>query len=131
MTKRWTIFTSFFNFLYSFRLRRGGGEAKLCWVPFKKGLFDVRSFYKVLSSHDSTHFPWKSISRNKVLLRVAFFAWLTVSGKILTTDNMRKRRIIVFSKPSLLPCTGLCCMYKKSGEFVDHLLLHCEVASTL
>jgi hypothetical protein len=41
------LFTSFFNLLYSFKLR-WGGEDKLCWVPSKRGLFDVRSYYNVL-----------------------------------------------------------------------------------
>jgi len=55
-------------------------------------------------------------------LRVTFFAWSATLGKILTLDNLRKRRIIV---------VDWCCMCKKSGETVNHLLLHCEVASAL
>jgi hypothetical protein len=34
------LFTSFFNLLYSIKLRQGG-EDKLYWVPSKRGLFDV------------------------------------------------------------------------------------------
>jgi hypothetical protein len=55
-------------------------------------------------------------------LRVAFFAWSVTLGKIFTMDNLRKRRIIV---------VDWCCMCKKSGETIDHLLFHYEVASTL
>jgi hypothetical protein len=51
-----------------------------------------------------------------------FFAWLAVLGKILTTDSLRKQRIIIVK---------WCCMYKKSGESVDHLLLYCAVACAL
>jgi hypothetical protein len=36
--------------------------------------------------------------------------------------NLRKRQVIVINK---------CGMCKSSEETVDHLLLHCEVASTL
>jgi hypothetical protein len=43
-------------------------------------------------------------------------------GKILTMDNLRKRHIMVVE---------WCCLCKKSGESIDHLLLHCEVASEL
>ena len=50
------FFISFFNLLYSLRLRPGG-EGKLCWVPSKKWLFDVRSFYNFIVPHDSTPFP--------------------------------------------------------------------------
>jgi hypothetical protein len=65
------LFTSFFNLLYSLRLRRGG-ENRLCWVPFKRGLFDVRLYYNVLVPHDSILFHWRSIWRNKVPLRGVF-----------------------------------------------------------
>jgi hypothetical protein len=37
-------------------------------------------------------------------------------------DNLRKRHIIIVDK---------CCLCKRDGESVDHLLLHCDVASAL
>ena len=40
----------------------------------------------------------------------------------LILDNLRKRHVIVMD---------WCCMCKKSGEFIDYLLLHCEVARDL
>jgi hypothetical protein len=42
---------SFFKMLYLVRMRREG-EDKLWWVPFKRGLFGVNSFYKVIGCHD-------------------------------------------------------------------------------
>jgi hypothetical protein len=90
--------------------------------PSKKGLFVVSSFYKVLVCNGGIHFPWKSIWQTKVPLRAAFFAWLAALGKILTMDNLRKRHVIV---------VDWCCMCKRDGESVDHLLLHCEVACAL
>jgi hypothetical protein len=53
---------------------------------------------------------------------VAVFAWLVVLGKILTMDNPRKCHVIVVDS---------CCICKRSGESVDHLLLHCEVTCAL
>lgn len=37
----------------------------------------------------------RSIWRNKVSLIVAFLAWSNTFGKILTMDNLKKRRVIV------------------------------------
>ena len=47
------LFTSFFNLVYSFRLR-WSSEDMLSWIPFKRWLFDVRSYYNVLVLHDNT-----------------------------------------------------------------------------
>ena len=115
------FFTFLFNLLYSFRLRQGG-EDKLCWVPSKRGLFDVKSYYNALVPYDYTHLPWRSIWSNKAPLRVVFFAWLPALEKILTMDNLRKRHAIV---------VDWSCMCKKSRESVDCLLLHYEMASAL
>lgn len=54
--------------------------------------------------------------------RVDFFVWSAALGNILTTDNLRKRRCVVLD---------WCYLCKKNGEFVDHLLLHCEVTRVL
>jgi hypothetical protein len=43
-------------------------------------------------------------------------------GKILTAENLRRRRVILVS---------WCCMCKADGESVDHLLLHCVYAKEL
>jgi hypothetical protein len=42
--------------------------------------------------------------------------------KILTMNNLKKRHIIGVER---------CCMCKKSGDNIDHLLLRCEVARGL
>ena len=43
-------------------------------------------------------------------------------GKVLTTDNLRKRWLMV---------RDCCCMCKPDGETIDHLFLHCPVAKGL
>jgi hypothetical protein len=53
---------------------------------------------------------------------VAFFTWSIALGKILIMDNLRKRHVIVVDWR---------CVYKKSGESVDRLLLHYEIANAL
>ena len=54
--------------------------------------------------------------------KVAFFVWTAALGKILITNNLKKRGCIVMDR---------CYMCKKNGESVDHFLLHCEVAKVL
>jgi hypothetical protein len=115
------FFTSLFNLLYSFRLRQGG-EDKLCWVPSKRGLFDIKSYYNVLVPYDYNHLPWRSIWWNKVPLRAVSFACSLALEKILTMDNLRKQHAIV---------VDWSCMCKKSRESMGHLLLRYETASAL
>ena len=83
-------FTSLFTLLY-FVIVRWDGDDKLCWIPSKRGLFDVIFYYKVLVSRES----------------VAFFAWSATLGRILTINNLKKCRIIVIE---------WCCMCKKNRD---------------
>ncbi|KAF5480926.1 hypothetical protein F2P56_001629 [Juglans regia] len=85
----------------------------------KKGIFSVRSFYQKITNPGKPMYPWKSIWQTKAPTKAAFFVWTASLDKILTTDNLRKRRVIVLD---------WCYMCKKYGESVDHLLLHCEMA---
>jgi len=94
---------------------------RLVWSLYKRGLFESKSFYEVLNRKDGPSFSWKSIWRVKLPAMVAFFVWTTALGKILTHDNLRKRNVVI----------EWCCIYKKSGESIEHLLLHCEVARDL
>ena len=88
-------------------------------MPSKRKNFEVKSYYKMRVNSEPVDGPWKIIWKSKAPPRVAFFVWMAVLGKILTMDNLCKKNIIV---------TKWCCMCKKSGESIDHLLLHCEVA---
>jgi hypothetical protein len=116
------VLASFFTLLYSIK-SDCDGEDKLWRSPSCQGKFNVRSFDKILAYKETAHFPWKSIWRTNVPLKVAFsFAWVAALEKILTLDNLRKRQVIVIDR---------CCMCKKNGESEDHLLLHCEVACVL
>jgi hypothetical protein len=66
---------SFFDRLYSSSTRHGEGD-RLVWNPSRKGLFEVRSFYKELIRKGGPVvpcFPWKNIWRVKAPTRVAFF----------------------------------------------------------
>ncbi len=80
------------------------------------------SYYKSLTTNGEDCFPWKSIWKAKVPPWVAFFSWTAALGRILTAENLRRRRVIIVS---------WCCLCKMDGESVDHLLLHCAYAKEL
>lgn len=79
----------------------------------------MKSFYRSLACQEAVSFPWKGIWCVKALKRVVYFVWTAALGKILTHDNLRRRHIVMVE---------WCCMCKKNGESIDHLLLHCDVA---
>ena len=115
------IVNSFLEILYSSSLRQGGVDL-VCWTPSCREVFEVRSFYRALIQPAASVFPWRSVWKAKAPSKVAFFLWTASLGKILTTDNLRKRGIII---------TDWCCMCKARGESVNHLFIHCPVVSDL
>jgi hypothetical protein len=110
--------SSFMELIYSIPLK-GEGDDKLGWRHNLNKGFSVKEYYRCLSTVSFNQFRWKSIWKAKVLPRVAFFSWTAALGRLLTIDNLRKRHLIL---------VDWCCMCKKSGESVDHLLLHCPMA---
>uniref|UniRef100_A0A7N2L766 Reverse transcriptase zinc-binding domain-containing protein n=1 Tax=Quercus lobata TaxID=97700 RepID=A0A7N2L766_QUELO len=71
---------------------RGRGEDKMCWIPSKVKGFLVSDYYRILAGTAFFGFPWKSIWKQKIPSRVAFFVWTAALGKCLTIDNLRKRK---------------------------------------
>ena len=101
---------------------RGIGEDTRCWLPCKSKGFTVSAYYHLLVGHSEQFFPWKSIWKQKIPSRVAFFEWTATLGKCLTIDNLRKTKVCILD---------WCYMCKCNCETVDHLFLHCRVALEL
>jgi hypothetical protein len=115
------VFASFFHVLHLAMVSSDHAD-KLRWVPSKKGVFKVKSYFSSLASGEGNRFSWKSVWKTQAPSRAAFFVWSATLEKILTADNLSKRKIIIVDR---------CYLCKRDGETMDHLLLHCDVASTL
>uniref|UniRef100_A0A7N2LG27 COP9 signalosome complex subunit 8 n=1 Tax=Quercus lobata TaxID=97700 RepID=A0A7N2LG27_QUELO len=100
-------------------LERLGTKPRRSW---KKGVFDIRSFYNKLRSSLPITFPWKGIWKAKAPTHASFFVWTAAWEKILTGD--------------ILWCRGFdfvdwCILCRCNGESANHLLLHCDKAYLL
>jgi hypothetical protein len=96
---------------------------KFAGFLLKENNLKFKSYYQVLSTLVSSSFPWRSIWKIKAPLRGAFFfVWTTALEKILMLDNLQKMNVIM---------AEWCYMCKKCGESIDHIFLHCEVATEL
>ena len=88
-----------------------------CGKERPKGYIFSASFYNALIQANAPSFPWKRAIG--VPFKVAFFVWTVSLGSILTVDNLIfRKRIFV----------NWCCMCKRDGVSVSHLLLHCSMA---
>ncbi|KAI8026313.1 hypothetical protein LOK49_LG02G00101 [Camellia lanceoleosa] len=84
--------------------------------------FSVRSFYRCLVGEVGGVFPWRSIWLSRIPSKVAFFLWTAALGRNLTIDNLVRRGHVLVNQ---------CCMCYVDAETVDHLFLHCSLASRL
>ena len=93
-----------------------GHKERTCWRGGSKDGFQVKSYYRALLPLGGYDMPWKSIWKSKAPPRVAFFMWTAALGCILTTDNLRRHRVIVLD---------WCCLCKKNGDL--YLIFSCIV----
>ncbi|GMP39961.1 hypothetical protein CsSME_00010601 [Camellia sinensis var. sinensis] len=87
-----------------------------------QGVFSVSSFFGVLEEGGGGVFPWKCIWAMGSPSKIAFFVWTAALGRILTIDNLIRRRHGLIN---------WCCMCYRDAKTVDNLLLHCPVVSRL
>ena len=83
---------SFMELMYS-SSAKGHGEDRMCWRGHSKDGFQVKSYYNLLLPPAGHLGPWKRIWKTGAPPRVAFFVWAAALGRILTTDNLRRRHV--------------------------------------
>ena len=97
----------------------GMGDDVMRWAGSKCGKFSVSSFCLLLGWEKVDVGPWRAIWFPGLPLKVSFFVWMASLNRILTIDNLIRRGWVLVNG---------CCV---EMETVDHLLLHCVVASQL
>jgi hypothetical protein len=83
------------------------------------GVYSSQTLYGVVNFRGVTPNFLPAVWKLNVPPRIQFFLWLVSQNKILTRDNLGKRRNV--DDPT--------CLFCKEPESVDHLLFGCVVAS--
>ena len=99
-------------------------EDKLILKGNTAGIYSVKLLYEVLNRPASSPMTFlvQSIWNPLVLLKVGFFAWEAVWGKVLTLNQLKRRR---------RPLASRCYLCENEEESIDHLLVHCQQARLL
>ncbi|KAH9647971.1 putative reverse transcriptase/RNA-dependent DNA polymerase [Citrus sinensis] len=91
------------------------------WLPDSKGLFTVRSCYRML---DTLHSPpsssaWRKLWHLLIPAKVKNFLWRAMANVLPTADNLLQRRVEVLAS---------CPICHTSSETVFHVLVTCPFA---
>ena len=97
-------------------------EDSVFWKGERSGQFRVKEAYSLLVNPNDIVFPSSCIWVDKVLTKVAFFAWEATWGRVLTLDRLQKRG---WQLPN---CCFLCGCEE---ETVNHILIHYIVVRVL
>jgi ribonuclease HI/exonuclease III len=92
------------------------------WAWGLSGTYTTAAGYKALqNTKDNSHPPafWKLVWDNLALPKVNFFFWTLVQNKLLTGDNLEKRKIAGPHR---------CELCRSNSETAQHLFLECNFA---
>ena len=85
-------------------------------------MFDIKEANNLLIAPNDISFPKNCIWVDRVLTKVAFFAWEAMWGKVLTLDRLQKRGWQLPNRCFLCGC---------EEETINHILLHYIVIRVL
>ncbi|WMV31905.1 hypothetical protein MTR67_025290 [Solanum verrucosum] len=97
---------------------------KLIWRHSRDGSYTVKACYLQQSSKKTVidQWPWKLIWRTKLPPKVICFRWITLKDSCLTQNNLMRRKFQIVNR---------CYMCLCNSESINHLFLHCTVATGL
>jgi hypothetical protein len=93
-------------------------EDEMVWQFHSSGIYSSHSLYRVVNFRGVMPVFMPVVWKLHVSPRIHFFLWLVSKNKLLTRDNLGKRRKV--DDPSCLFCSEI--------EIVHHLLFDCVVA---
>jgi hypothetical protein len=96
----------------------GEDEDVPVWEFHSSGTYSVSSFYAVINNRGVVPIHTPAVWRLHVPPRLQVFLWLFANNKILTRDNLAKRR----------PLNDLTCLFCSEPESCHHLFFGCFVA---
>ncbi|KAM7507518.1 hypothetical protein LguiA_017971 [Lonicera macranthoides] len=114
------------RFIGNCNISRSGRDSRV-WVGDKSGQFTTKSFFEIItrSTVAGDFEPHDMVWKNGVPSKMKVLAWLAAHKKVSTADLLQIRR------PYLQLSPLWCVMCKRSGESLDHLLLHCSFVHSI
>lgn len=95
------------------------------WKPDPSGSFSSKSFYRKMDPFSEVRSSSTLIWMGRAPPRVEAFCWLVVTGKTSTVDNLRRRGLTTDT------ISDKCSLGGREIESIDHLFIHCNVASAV
>jgi len=96
-------------------------EDAMIWHYNSNGIYSTQSLYKIINFRGVQPVFVSAVWDIKVPPRVHFFLWLLSKNKVLTRDNLSKRRKL----------DDVSCLFCCELESVLHLFFECAVATQL
>jgi hypothetical protein len=96
-------------------------EDHILWTLTSTGKYSVQSLYAVVNHRGVVPQFVSSVWKIVIPPRVQFFLWLLSKNRLLTRDNLAKRREV--SDPS--------CLFCNESESIMHLFFECCVAKNI
>ena len=96
-------------------------EDSMIWQFSSKDIYNVQSLYKIINFRGIQPVLVSSVWDIKIPPRVQYFLWLLSKNKLLTRDNLGKRRKVEDST----------CLFCNEQESLNHLFFDCVVAKQL
>jgi hypothetical protein len=98
-----------------------GDQDEMVWTLNSNGIYSSQSLYKVINFRGVQPVHTPAIWCLKIPPRVHFFLWLLTQNKVLTRDNVKKRKHIEDDR----------CLFCSEVESVHHLFFDCVVAKQM